>query len=393
MPFSGLCTRRLMLRRLAALGAAAAMGPPDPESIAQQLSFPASTLPGPLKFRGVDASFVPQLEALGVAFRTSTGVVQDPLAILKTAGANCLRLRVWVNPSDGWCSKARTLAMATRAKALGLSTIIDFHYSDSWADPGQQTPPAAWVGLTSVQLAQRVYDHTRDVVSALNAQGTPPGIVQIGNEITDGMLWPTGRLSSGGLTNLVAFLNAGRAAVRDAAVGRPARVMIHLDRGGDNATCRWFFDQILGAGVAFDVIGLSYYPWWHGSLASMAANLQDLATRYQKPLWIVETAYPWTLSFKDSQNNFVWQSSQLQPGYSASVNGQRNFLLAVQDALASLPGGLGEGVCYWAPEYIAAPGFGSPWENLALFDFNNRLVTSASALAGRARDARRRLGG
>lgn len=344
--------------------------------------------PGTIRSRGIDASFVPQYEAGAMVFRDALGNAGDPLVLLAAAGANVLRLRVWVNPLDGWCDTARTLSMAIRARALGYSILIDFHYSDSWADPGKQTPPVAWNGLNVDQMAQRVYEHTLDVMAGLRDQGTPPAMVQLGNEITDGMLWPSGRLSTGGRANLASYLAAGRRAVLDASRGRPPRIMLHIDRGGDNATSRWFFDQMRDAGVIYDVIGLSYYPWWHGSMASMTANIQDLASRYGRPIWLVETAYPWTLSYKDAQNNFVWQPSQLLPGYAASPAGQRAFLLALQDALAALPDGLGEGLCYWAPEYVAGPALPSPWENLALFDFNNRLLMSADALRGRTRIGR-----
>ncbi|MEM9997900.1 MAG: glycosyl hydrolase 53 family protein, partial [Bacteroidota bacterium] len=171
------------------------------------------------------------------------------------------------------------------------------------------------------------------------------------------------------------------AAVRDA-LGDDAVVILHLDRGADLAGATWFFDRLRPLFADFDVIGLSYYPWWHGDLDAFAATLDGLATRYGLPLFVAETGYPWTLGFFDDTNNLVGLPGQLLPGFPASPQGQADFLAAVADRVAAVPGGLG--VCYWAPDWIAAPEFGSAWENVALFDDAGRLLPGALVLGGTA---------
>jgi arabinogalactan endo-1,4-beta-galactosidase len=328
-----------------------------------------------LAFRGVDASFVPQLESAGVVFRDANGAPRDPLAVFAEAGVNLVRLRVWHSPANGWCGTQQTLAMARRANARGMQVMLCIHYSDTWADPGQQHVPAAWQGQTLLQLRQSVQAYTCELVAAMDAQGTPPALVQIGNETTDGMLWPLGRISTNGFNAFATLFTAGADGVRQAMPSpRTPIIMCHIDRGGDNAGTRWFFDQMQSRSVAYDAIGLSYYPWWHGSLATMQSNLHDVANRYAKRVMIVETAYPFTLGWNDNENNFVGLPSQLQPGFSATAGGQAAFVAAVNNAVAAVPGGRGLGTCYWAPEYVANPALGSPWENLTAFDFSGRAL-------------------
>lgn len=364
--------RNALAAGLGVVGAACAGAPPALALPPRQAKLALGRVP----FRGVDCSFIPQLESLGVVFFDNS-VPRDALSILASRGMNTLRLRVWNNPTDGFCSVQQTLAMAQRAKALGMRLLIDFHYSDSWADPGQQNPPASWSGFSIAQLENAVSAFTASTLAALNAQGTPAAIVQIGNEITAGMLWPTGSNASS-WTNFARLYRAGASAVRSSSPG--TRVMLHIDRGGDNAGARWFFDNALANQMHFDIIGLSYYCWWHGTLAAMQSNLIDLATRYRRPIHIVETAYPWTLGYADTTNNFVWQSSQCLPQYAPTPTGQATYTAALIDALASVPDGLGQGVCWWAPEAVAATGLGSPWENLTLFDFARGIIPAAAAL-------------
>lgn len=365
---------RLALALLILLATAAGLG--GQISHARFRKAPAvATEPARLAFRGVDASFIPQLEAAGVVFRDTTGVARDPFAIFASRGINLIRLRVWHTPAGGWCGTQQTLAMARRAKAAGMSIMLCIHYSDSWADPGQQTIPTMWQGQTLLQLRTSVQVYTRDLVASLDAQSTPPAVVQIGNETTDGMLWPTGRISTAGFNAFATLFAAGADGVRLAMpTPRTPIIMAHIDRGGDNGATRWFFDQMASRNVAYDAIGLSYYPWWHGSLAAMQTNINDVATRYGKRVMIVETAYPFTLGWNDNENNFVGLSSQLQPGFSATPGGQAAFIAAVNNAVAALPNGRGMGTCYWAPEYVANPALGSPWENLAAFDFTGRAL-------------------
>ncbi|MCA9873111.1 MAG: glycosyl hydrolase 53 family protein [Anaerolineales bacterium] len=333
---------------------------------------------------GVDASFLPQPEAAGARFYAD-GAAQDALAIFAAHGVNSMRLRVWVNPADGHNGTAETLALARRIHALDMALLLDLHYSDTWADPGHQTKPAAWAELDVSGLETAVYTYTFDLITALKAQGTLPHMVQIGNEISPGFLWDEGRVGGnydGNWPQFAALLQAGIAGVQDALEpDDQVQIMLHLDAGANNAVCRWFLDNLQAQGVAFDVLGLTYYPWWQGSLEDLAANLQDLSRRYPQEIVLVETAYPWTLDWQDDTHNLVGQTQQLLPGYPATPAGQAAFLRDLLALVQAAP--QGRGVYYWAPEAVAAPGFGSFWENVALFDFNGRALPALSVLAER----------
>jgi arabinogalactan endo-1,4-beta-galactosidase len=378
-------TRREALLTLAGLAAAGAVAGWPSRAHAEHPINSAKFLRAGLRLAGADMSFLPQYEAAGVQFFAGPDQTQpvDALAIMARRGVNLLRLRVWNDPASGWCNVPRTLAMAARARQLGMRTLIDFHYSDTWADPGQQATPAAWAGLSIAALAQRVYDFTRGTLHALAAQGTPAHAVQIGNEITDGMLWPTGRVSAGGWTNLVSLLDAGLSACRSAGVGSP-KTMIHIDRGGDQAGAQWFFGNLWQRGVRCDMLGLSYYPWWHGPLAALEANLHALATNFQREVFIAETAYPWTLAWQDNTHNFVGTSAQLLPGFPATPAGQSAFFERLGRIMDGVPGDLGAGVFAWAPEHVAAGNIGTPWENLAMFNFARVVLPGALALGASA---------
>ncbi|MBC8423661.1 glycosyl hydrolase 53 family protein, partial [bacterium] len=252
----------------------------------------AATAAGQVTWRGADISFLPKIEDHGGVY-TDGGAPGDLFAILADHGVNLIRLRLWHTPAEGYCDLDDTLAMALRAHALGQDVLLDFHYSDTWADPAHQTKPAAWAALPFAALVDSVRVRTRDVLLALRAQGTPPALVQLGNEITPGMLWDDGRVGGSYDTpeqwaQLAQLLTAARDGVDEAFAPDPGpRIMIHSDRGGDNGGCRWFFGNLLAQGFDFDVIGLSYYPWWHGTLADLEYNLDDLAVRYGKDIMVV----------------------------------------------------------------------------------------------------------
>lgn len=334
------------------------------------------------EIRGVDASFVPQIEAVGGVLRDRDGAAIDPVAFYAAQGVNTVRLRVWNNPADGDCNVARTLALAQRVHAAGMDLLIDFHYSDGWADPGQQTKPTAWSGLSTAGLAAAVETFTRETVAALAAQGTPAKYVQIGNEITDGMLWENGRVSAwsdGNWSNLAALVNAGVRGARQGGGTEGPRVILHIDRGGDWTSTREFFDRAAGFGIDYDIIGLSYYPWWHGGLDALRTTVENAAARFARPVVVVETAYPWTLAWADQQHNFVGNAGQLLPGYPATPTGQGEYIGAVRALMRSVTDGWGAGFVYWAPDYGAFAGLASPWENLAMFDFSGRAHASWDA--------------
>lgn len=348
------------------------------------VTFTANTGGGQqLQIRGGDVSTLKKNEDFGGTYFTSGGTRSDPLTILKGAGMNYARLKVWVNPADGYNNKARVLTMATRIKAQGMKLLIDFHYSDSWADPGKQVKPAAWANLSLAQLNTAVYNHTFDVLNSLKAQGTTADMVQIGNEINPGMLLPTGSTSN--WANLAQLLNSGIRASKD--VNASTLIMLHLAEGGNNALFRSWFDQATSRGVQFDVIGVSYYCYWHGPLSGLQSNLNDISVRYSKPVVVVETAWGFTLAQKDSEPNIFNSSLQSQCGYPASAQGQTDAIRAVINVLRNVPNGRGLGFFYWEPTWTAVtgagwdptnPNSGDGWENQALFDYSSRALSSIS---------------
>lgn len=334
---------------------------------------------GSLQIKGGDVSTLKKNEDFGGLYYNSGGTRVDPLVQLRSSGMNYARLKVWVNPADGYNNKARVLTMASRIKAQGLKLLVDFHYSDAWADPGKQNKPAAWAGYSQSQLVTAVYNHTFDVLNSLKNQGTTADMVQIGNEINGGMLWPNGSTSN--WAQLADLLKAGVNATR--AVSASTLVMLHLAEGGDNGTFRWWFDQATSRGVPFDVIGASYYCYWHGSLSGLQNNLNDMASRYGKPVVVAETAYGFTTAQKDSEPNIFNSSHASTCGYPATAQGQRDAVQAVINVLRNVPNGRGLGFFYWEPTWTAVtgsgwdptnPNSGDGWENQALFDYNSRAL-------------------
>jgi arabinogalactan endo-1,4-beta-galactosidase len=331
--------------------------------------------------KGADVSFIPQIENLGGVYKDNR-TPQDPLKIFKDHGFNFIRLKIWHTPRENYNNLEKILYMARRIKENDLKLLLDFHYSDTWADPGRQSKPAAWAGLSFDVLKDSVYQYTKNVMRALCDQQTLPDMVQIGNEITPGMLWNDGRVGGSFDTppqwkNLGELVKAGARGVRESCdAGDSVRIMIHLDRGADNAACRWYFNNLISQGVEFDVIGLSYYPWWHGTLNAVRSNLDDLAARFGKDLIIAETAYPWTLQWFDNTNNIVGSANQLHSGYPATVTGQADFLRELMKIVRNVKNQKGQGIFYWAPEYISVQPLGSSWENNTLFDFNGNALSS-----------------
>jgi arabinogalactan endo-1,4-beta-galactosidase len=283
--------------------------------------------------KGADVGWLQQMEATGYVFYNEQGQTQDCFAILKAQGINSIRLRVFVNPSDdkasGHCSPAEVVAMAKRAHELGFRLMIDFHYSDTWADPGKQAKPAAWASHPFAQLLTDVYDHTFSTMTALKAAGVTPEWVQVGNEIPGGMLWPEG--STKNPAQLAQLITKGYEAVK--AASPTSKVVVHLDRGNDNAMYRDFFDTLTKNGGKFDVIGMSYYPYWlkqdyTASIADLQANLLDMVARYPgKEVVVAEVGNDYT---------------QVQNTY--------DLLVATQQAVRAVPKGKGLGVFYWEPE-------------------------------------------
>lgn len=271
------------------------------------------------KMLGADISFLPELEAKGIKF-SDNGVVKDAIQILKDHGFNYVRLRIFVDPQNdsgyspqkGFCDLAHTKAMAKRVKAAGMKFLLDFHYSDYWADPGKQYKPKAWQGENFMQLQKSVYDYTKMVMQSLKDQNTVPDMVQVGNEINHGMIWPDGYINN--LDSLAQLIYAGINAVKS--VSPSTSIMLHIALGGQNDESRFFLDNMIERGVPFDVIGLSYYPRWHGTLDDLQYNLEDLSKHYNKDVIVVEYSHK-----KREVNQLAFD----------------------------VPGGRGKGTCIWEP--------------------------------------------
>jgi arabinogalactan endo-1,4-beta-galactosidase len=287
---------------------------------------------------GADLSFLKQAEDRGTAFKDN-GEPKPGLQIFKNHGYNWIRLRLFHTPTRLPNNLEYTIAMAKDAQKLGFKFLLNFHYSDTWADPGKQFIPKAWEGKSHEELVQAVFDYTRDSVAAFREAGVLPDMVQVGNEIIHGMLWPDGKLPDH-WDNFADLLKAGINGV-DAGRGNRARplVMIHIDRGADVKGTKAFFDKINAYKIPFDVIGQSYYPWWHGTLLDLRGNLDFMANEYHKDIIVVEAAYNWRPS--EYRN-------KLAP-FPETPEGQKEFLEEVNRIVMNTPRNLGKGVFWWEP--------------------------------------------
>jgi len=284
--------------------------------------------------KGADIGWLPQMEATGYKFLDEKGKEEDCMKILKDHGINTIRLRTFVNPSNnkasGHCSKDETVAMALRAKKWGMRILIDFHYSDSWADPGKQRKPAAWEGHDFQTLCKDLYDYTFDVMSALKKAGVTPEWVQVGNEIPGGMIYPEGKTSN--WPQLAQQINKGYDAIK--AVSPTTKVILHLDQGNNSKRFTTWFDNAKANNAKWDVIGFSYYPFWLTgnpdytlSIDDLGKNLNDMALRYGKEVMVVEVG-----------------------GEDTKAQNTYDMLMAVQQKVKEVPNGKGLGVIYWEPE-------------------------------------------
>jgi arabinogalactan endo-1,4-beta-galactosidase len=274
---------------------------------------------------GSDVSWETQMSAAGYEFYTNDGVNHSVYAVVQSKGINAIRLRVWVNPAGGWCNTADVVTKALHAQAKGMSILIDFHYSDTWADPGHQTVPAAWANETFDQLMATVYSYTEGVLDTLKANGITPTWVQVGNETNNGMLWPDGEASSN-MKQYAWLVNCGYNATK--AVFPNCKVIVHLANGYDNSDFEWLFDGLKANGTSWDVIGMSLYPTasnWQTYDSECLANMQDMVSRYGKQVMICEVGF--------AEND---------------PTDAEAFLKDIIAKTQSVSGGLG--VFYWEPE-------------------------------------------
>ncbi|WP_312371219.1 glycosyl hydrolase 53 family protein [Lachnoclostridium sp.] len=325
-------------------------------------------------YKGMDISFLPELLKEGMQIKDFDDTIIEPFALVGKYGVNAIRLRIWNNPehvpeSKGYCSLAHTIEMAKKIKAHGMSFLLDFHYSDYWADPAKQNKPKAWANLSFEELEEVVYTYTRDTLLSLQAEGVLPDQVQIGNEIRSGLLFPDGELPD--YASMVRLVNSGIRGARAVADSNVLKVMLHLDQGGRYFyISEWFTKAIASGLMDFDLIGLSYYPFWHGNFTDLRETLLRLTREYNKPIMIVETAHAW----RRSKNGFIDEAQERIAGVPASKEGQKKVLDLVMNIVASLPENRGLGVYYWEPLCLPRPGQSGWSENMGLLDEGGKVM-------------------
>ncbi|MFC1568715.1 arabinogalactan endo-beta-1,4-galactanase [bacterium] len=309
---------------------------------------------------GADLSFLKHAEDSGVRFKDG-GKVKSGLKIFKDHGYNWIRLRLFHTPSNARRKLPNdleyTIDLAKQANNLNYKLLLDFHYSDTWADPGKQFIPKAWIDFTHQQLVNAVFEYTRDCIVAFREAGVLPDMVQIGNEITNGMLWPDGKLPEN-WDNFSELIQAGINGVDAGRGDFPCpKIMIQIEKVGDLDRTKSFFDNLFTRGIDCDVLGQSYYPWWHGSLLDMRQVLHFMAKEYKKDIMLVEVAYCWRpTEYKEKPAPFP-----------ESAEGQRDFLNAVHEIILNLPDGRGTGIFWWEPAVTPHPR-GGGLRNRGMFD-------------------------
>ena len=363
-----------------------------------------------MKFvKGMDLSTLLELERCGAKYYDN-GEERDLLAIMKSYDVDTIRIRLWNDPwsetgesyGAGENDLKTSLEIAKRVTAAGFGVLLNFHYSDFWADPGKQIKPKAWADYGVKELEQAVYDYTLESMQTFLDAGVNITMVQVGNELSNGLLWPEGKVPN--YDNIATFVNAGIRAVRKADAAIP--VMIHLDNGGNNALYREWFDNFTKRGEDFEIIGLSYYPFWHGSLQMLNDNMNDIAERYGKDLVIAEVSMGYTM---EDYKNYEKLSDEERKGYATrpalvekieypmTKQGQYDFMEDFLNRISHIKGGKGKGFFYWEPAWIPVPGSGwatpaslkymndpgpcgNEWANQALFDYDGNVLPALEVI-------------
>lgn len=363
-----------------------------------------------MKFvKGMDLSTLLELERCGAKYYDN-GEERDLLAIMKSYDVDTIRIRLWNDPwsetgesyGAGENDLKTSLEIAKRVTAAGFGVLLNFHYSDFWADPGKQIKPKAWADYGVKELEQAVYDYTLESMRTFLDAGVNITMVQVGNELSNGLLWPEGKVPN--YDNIATFVNAGIRAVRKADAAIP--VMIHLDNGGNNALYREWFDNFTKRGEDFEIIGLSYYPFWHGSLQMLNDNMNDIAERYGRDLVIAEVSMGYTM---EDYKNYEKLSDEERKGYATrpalvekieypmTKQGQYDFMEDFLNRISHIKGGKGKGFFYWEPAWIPVPGSGwatpaslkymndpgpcgNEWANQALFDYDGNALPTLSLI-------------
>lgn len=332
-----------------------------------------------LSYKGVDWSSLLVEEATGKTYKNSAGTTQPLETILKASGVNTVRQRIWVNPSDGNYNLQYNINLAKRAQAAGLKIFLDFHYSDTWADPGHQTTPSAWASQNIDDLSNTVYTYTKTVLNTFASNNIPLALVSIGNEITTGMLWPLGKLSnSGGAYNTARLLHSAAFGVKDSSLSTKPLIMIHLDNGWSYSTQQSWYDNILSQGplltTDYDVQGVSYYPFYNSAatLASIRSSLTSMKQKYGKAVMVVETDWP---SYCPSPA-YAFPSDTTSIPF--SPDGQTTWIKNVAAAVAAAGG---NGLFYWEPAWIDNAALGSSCGYNLLVDSTGKVMSSLASFA------------
>ena len=325
--------------------------------------------PNDLSIKASDMSFLPDIEAFGTAFYNRGGLQEDALSILKNNGFNTIRLRLWHNPTTGHSGLNEVLALSKRVRNLGMKVWLTVHYSDTWADPSAQITPQAWQGVSFENLKDSVRQYTTKI-----AEEIAPDYIQIGNEINGGFLFPQGKIDPN-RTQFLELLSTASHAIRSASPS--SKIILHI---AGYSEADWFFSEVKS--IDYDMIGLSYYPIWHGkSLSDLQSSIQNLKTTFAKEVLIAETSYPFTLQWNDWTNNVIGEESQLLTQFPPTPTGQKEYL---SELISLLQDAGGMGLCYWGAEWVAFKGEeatdGSSWENQTLFDFSNQALPVIEAM-------------
>ncbi len=335
--------------------------------------------------RGVDLSTYEEVILQGGQYLNEYGENEPLFSILKRSGINLIRLRLWHDPityhpwNGGYLDLDTVTRIATIAKSYGMKWLLDFHYSDTWADPGNQTKPHAWEDLSFHDLVETLSEYTLETMEHFDRLGLTPDYVQIGNEINNGMLWDDGKIYQDGQTNfspLIQLLKAGVNAVRS--ISPATKIMIHLASSNDATQFYQFFLTILAAGVDFDIIAGSYYSYWNGPLEAVKANFDQLSIQFEKDILLVETAHAFTLKANPNGTNIYGPTQNQDSSYPATIAGQSQLVYDTLVMMTEVSSGRGLGVVYWEPAWIPIEGKDdfTSWANQTFFTYDGQVIPS-----------------
>ncbi len=353
--------------------------------------------------KGMDLSTLLELERCGAKYYDH-GVERDVLDIIKDYDVDTIRIRLWNDPKSedgepygaGNNDLEETIAIGKKVTDAGFGVLLNFHYSDFWADPGKQIKPKAWANYDADELEKAVYDFTLESLQKVLDAGVNVTMIQVGNELSNGLLWPEGKVPN--YDNIARFVSSGIRACRK--INPEIPIMIHLDNGGNNELYVRWFENYIKRGEDFEYIGLSYYPFWHGSLDALEFNMNDIAKRFGKELIIAEVSMGYTMEdYKDyekledsERKGYATRPALVENiDYPMTVQGQVDFTKDFLNRVSNVVNGLGMGFFWWEPAWIPVPGSGwatpaslkymndpgpcgNEWANQALFDYDGNAL-------------------